>query len=164
MYGQNDCRSCSNAIGLWKTAKKFPYTMRPEMTTQIIRRQPREASTLFFKIRSCTLRSDLKNKRKISRTCPILRSDRTVQDRIFKIRVLASLGLLFCNRCACNQEMNSQTMNMCVWLAHAQKVPCRGTQITLKKSCQKSLCKRCPVQLGNELSHAKNVCVIILGP
>ena len=34
---------------------------------------PREASTLFFKIRSCTVRSDLKNRHKIGRKCRVLK-------------------------------------------------------------------------------------------
>ena len=34
---------------------------------------PREASTLVFKIRSCTVRSDLKNKSEISRRCLIFK-------------------------------------------------------------------------------------------
>ena len=53
---------------------------------------PREASTLVFKIRSC--RSDLLNKHEINRKSLILRSVLTVQHRILKIRVLTSLGSL----------------------------------------------------------------------
>ena len=50
-------------------------------------------STLIFKIRSCAVRSDLKNKVFSADFCFFLRSDLRAQDRILKIRVLASLGL-----------------------------------------------------------------------
>ena len=56
------------------------------------RHLPREARDLIFKIRSCTVRSDLKNKAFSAVFCLFLRSDLTVQDRILKIRSLASLG------------------------------------------------------------------------
>ena len=55
---------------------------------------PREARDLIFKIRSYSARSDLKNKQKTTENTLILRSDLTVQDRILKIRSLASLGLV----------------------------------------------------------------------
>ena len=55
---------------------------------------PREARDLISKIRSCTVRSDLKNKLKTAENALFLRSDLTVQDRILEIRSLASLG--FC--------------------------------------------------------------------
>ena len=47
---------------------------------------PREASTLIFKIRSCTVRSDLKSKHKISRKCLIykIRSCSATSDLKFK--------------------------------------------------------------------------------
>ena len=54
---------------------------------------PREARDLIFKIRSWTVRSDLKNNVFSAVFCLFLRSDLTVQDRILKIRSLASLGL-----------------------------------------------------------------------
>ena len=59
---------------------------------------PREARDLISKIRSCTVRSDLKNKAFSAAFCLFLRSDLTVQDRILEIRSLASLGFepLFC--------------------------------------------------------------------
>ena len=53
---------------------------------------PREARDLISKIRSCTVRSDLKNKQKTAENALLLRSDLTVQDRILEIRSLASLG------------------------------------------------------------------------
>ena len=53
---------------------------------------PREARDLISKIRSCTVRSDLKNKAFSAVFCLFLRSDLTVQDRILEIRSLASLG------------------------------------------------------------------------
>ena len=54
---------------------------------------PKEASTLIFKIQSCIVRTDLKNKAFfLLISCLFLTSDLTVQDRILKIRVLASLG------------------------------------------------------------------------
>ena len=49
---------------------------------------------LIFKIRSYSARSDLKNKQKTAENTLFLRSDLTVQDRILKIRSLASLGRL----------------------------------------------------------------------
>ena len=52
---------------------------------------PREASTLKF--RSYTLRTDLKDKQKSAENALFLRSVLRVQDRILKIRVLASLGM-----------------------------------------------------------------------
>ena len=52
--------------------------------------KPREASTLIFKIRSCTARTDLRNKTFSADSCLFLRSDLTVQGRILKIRVLTS--------------------------------------------------------------------------
>ena len=52
---------------------------------------PREARDLISKIRSCTVRSDLKNKQKTAENALCLRSDLTVQDRILEIRSLASL-------------------------------------------------------------------------
>ena len=52
----------------------------------------REARDLIFKIRSCTVRSDLKIKTKTAENASFLRSDLTVQDRILKIRSLASSG------------------------------------------------------------------------
>ena len=55
---------------------------------------PREARDLISKIRSCTVRSDLKNKQKTAENALFLRSDLTVQDRILEIRSLASLGTL----------------------------------------------------------------------
>ena len=55
---------------------------------------PREASTLIFKIRSCAVRSDLENKAFWAEFCLFSRSDLTTQDRILKIRVLASLGVV----------------------------------------------------------------------
>ena len=57
------------------------------------RYSPREARDLISKIRSCTVRSDLKNKQKTAENALFLRSDLTVQDRILEIRSLASLGL-----------------------------------------------------------------------
>ena len=54
---------------------------------------PREARDLISKIRSCTVRSDLKNKAFPAVFCLFLRSDLTVQDRILEIRSLASLGI-----------------------------------------------------------------------
>ena len=51
---------------------------------------PREARDLISKIRSCTVRSDLKNKQKTAENALFLRSDLTVQDRILEIRSLAS--------------------------------------------------------------------------
>ena len=54
--------------------------------------QPREASDLIFKIRSCAVRSDLKNKQKTAENTLFLRSDLTVQDRILKIRSLVFVG------------------------------------------------------------------------
>ena len=54
--------------------------------------QPREAMDLISKIRSCTVRSDLKNKQKTAENALFLRSDLTVQDRILFLRSLASLG------------------------------------------------------------------------
>ena len=55
---------------------------------------PREARDLISKIRSCTVRSDLKNKPKTAENALFLRSGLTVQDRILEIRSLASLGNL----------------------------------------------------------------------
>ena len=55
-------------------------------------KEPREARDLISKIRSCTVRSDLKNKAFSAMFCLFLRSDLTVQDRILEIRSLASLG------------------------------------------------------------------------
>ena len=46
---------------------------------------PREASTLIFKIRSCTGRTDLKNKAFSADFCLFFRSVLPVQDRILKI-------------------------------------------------------------------------------
>ena len=57
--------------------------------------RPREARDLIFKIRSYNARSDLKNKQKTAENTLFLRSDLTVQDRILKIRSLASLGRSF---------------------------------------------------------------------
>ena len=58
-----------------------------------VRTEPREASTLIFKIRSCALRSDLiKLSKKSAENTLFSRSDLTAQDRILKIGVLASLG------------------------------------------------------------------------
>ena len=54
----------------------------------------RGARDLISKIRSCTVRSDLKNKAFSAVFCLFLRSDLTVQDRTLEIRSLASLG--FC--------------------------------------------------------------------
>ena len=54
----------------------------------------REARDLISKIRSCTVRSDHKNKAFSAVFCLFLRSDLTVQDRILEIRSLASLGVL----------------------------------------------------------------------
>ena len=53
---------------------------------------PREARDLISKIRSCTVRSDLKNKQKTAENALFIISDLTVQDRILEIRSLASLG------------------------------------------------------------------------
>ena len=47
----------------------------------------------------------------------------------------------------CNWKINSQRILLCNW--HLQKVPHGGALITQKNSCQKALCNRCPVQLGN---------------
>ena len=52
----------------------------------------REASTFICKILSYTIRTDLKNKQKSAETALFLSSVLGVQDRILKIRVLASLG------------------------------------------------------------------------
>ena len=52
---------------------------------------PRQARDLISKIRSCTVRSDLKNKQKTAENALFLRSDLKVQDRILEIRSLASL-------------------------------------------------------------------------
>ena len=54
--------------------------------------KPREARDLISKIRSCTVRSDLKNKAFSAVFSLFLRSDLTVQDRILEIRSLASMG------------------------------------------------------------------------
>ena len=70
--------------------------------------------------------------------------------------------ILLCNRCVCNWKINSQRILLCNW--HLQKVPHGSALITQKNSCQKALCNRCPVQLGNYFPNNKNVCVIILGP
>ena len=56
------------------------------------KKNPREARDLISKIRSCTVRSDLKNKAFSAVFCLFLRSDLAVQDRILEIRSLASLG------------------------------------------------------------------------
>ena len=53
---------------------------------------PREARDLISKIRSCTVRSDLKNKAFSAVVCLFLSSDLTVQDRILEIRSLVCLG------------------------------------------------------------------------
>ena len=66
--------------------------MTPWVLSRSYKTKPREASTLIFRIRSCAVRSDLKNKHEISRKCFIFKIRLTVQDRILKIRVLASLG------------------------------------------------------------------------
>ena len=58
-----------------------------------LQEKPREARDLISKIRSCTVRSDLKNKQKTAENALFLRSDLTVQDRILEIRSLASLGI-----------------------------------------------------------------------
>ena len=55
--------------------------------------------------------------------------------------------ILLCNRCVCNWKINSQRILLCNW--RLQKVPHGGALITQKNSCQKALCNRCPVQLGN---------------
>ena len=60
--------------------------------------KPREARDLISKIRSWTVRSDLKNKAFSAVFCLFLRSDLTVQDRILEIRSLASLGIQPRNR------------------------------------------------------------------
>ena len=63
------------------------------MSSIVGERQPREARDLISKIRSCTVRSDLKNKQKTAENALFLRSDLTMQDRILEIRSLASLGI-----------------------------------------------------------------------
>ena len=55
--------------------------------------------------------------------------------------------VLLCNRCVCNWKINSKRILLRNW--RLQKVPHGGAQITQKNSCQKTLCNRCPVQLGN---------------
>ena len=69
--------------------------------------QPREARDLIFKIRSYSARSDLKNKQKTAENTLFLRSDLTVQDRILKIRSLASLGM---------PDMRLQDLHLCTYL------------------------------------------------
>ena len=60
---------------------------------------PREARDLIFKIRSCTVRSDLKNnKKKTAENTFFLRSDLTVQDRILKIRYFLLLWVAKASR------------------------------------------------------------------
>ena len=51
---------------------------------------------------------------------------------------------------------------MCVIGAFTESTLWRR-RITQTNSCQKTLCNRCPVQLGNYFPNNKNVCVIILG-
>ena len=65
-----------------------------EASSNSIDSLPREARDLISKIRSCTVRSDLKNKAFSAVFCLFLRSDLTVQDRILEIRSLASLSRL----------------------------------------------------------------------
>ena len=55
--------------------------------------------------------------------------------------------ILLCNRCVCNWKVNSQRILLCNW--RLQKIPHGGAQITQNNPCQKALCNRCPVQLGN---------------
>ena len=66
--------------------------IRSDLIIRCKRYFPREARDLISKIRSCTVRSDLKNKQKTAENALFLRSDLTVQDRILEIRSLASLG------------------------------------------------------------------------
>ena len=54
---------------------------------------------------------------------------------------------LLCNRCVCSWKINCQRILLCKW--RLQKVPHGGALITQKNSCQRALCNRCPVQLGN---------------
>ena len=75
---------------------------------QVRRRQRRS----YLKIRSCTVSSDLKDElaQKTAENALCLRSDLTVQDRILKIRSLASLGWrrdtkMFL-RCTCGSSEN----------------------------------------------------------
>ena len=44
-------------------------------------------------------------------------------------------------------KINSQTILVCDWYSH--KIPNGGVRMTQNKSIQKTLCNRCPVQLGN---------------
>ena len=50
-----------------------------------------------------------------------------------------------------------------LWKLASQTVPYGGTQVTQNSSCQKALCNRCPVQLGDEFWNSR-MCVIMLGP
>ena len=70
-----------NMLVCRKNAFKHSYTVDPE-----------KRALLFSKIRSCVARTDLQNMAFSLDFCLFLRSDLTVQDRILKIRVLASLG------------------------------------------------------------------------
>ena len=57
--------------------------------------------------------------------------------------------ILQCNRCVRNRKINSQTITVC-------KGHVRGARITQNHSCQKALCNRCSVQLGNYFPNHKN--------
>ena len=77
------------ALSVEKSAKlSWNHRKLPSFSANI----PREARDLISKIRSCTVRSDLKNKQKTAENALFLRSDLTVQDRILEIRSVASLG------------------------------------------------------------------------
>ena len=71
------------------TRASIKNSKKSEMSGKIFHR---EASTLICKIRSCTGRTDLMKKAFSAYFCLSLRSVLPAQDRILKIRVLASLG------------------------------------------------------------------------
>ena len=102
--GKHDCHGCictsPNQMGTFNRRQNpgaFLGTMAKETKNPSLAPSgptfPREARDLISKIRSCTVRSDLKNKQKTAENALFLRSDLTVQDRILEIRSLASLAL-----------------------------------------------------------------------